>query len=57
MKIKINWLAIIAIIALVFCVAYLITHLIVKRLYVDSLFAAAIVILFPCLVYGITNGT
>ncbi len=56
MKIKINWLAIIAIIALVFCVAYLITHLIVKKLYVDALFAAAIVILFPCLVYCIKNG-
>ena len=56
MKIKINWLLIIALIALVFCVSYLISHLIIKKLYIDAAFVVAIVVLFPLLVYSVRHG-
>lgn len=56
MKIKINWLLIIALFALVFCVSYLISHLIIKQLYLDALFVVAVVVLFPVLIYSIRNG-
>ena len=56
MKIKINWLLIIALIALVFCVSYLVSHLIIKELYIDAVFVVAIVVLFPLLVYSIRRG-
>ena len=56
MKIKINWLLIIALIALVFCVSYLISHLIIKKLYIDAAFVVAIVVLFPLLVYSVRRG-
>jgi len=56
MKRKVNWIAVIAIIALGFCVGYLIAHLIVKKMYIDALFAVAIVVLFPLLFYFIKTG-
>ena len=56
MKIKINWLLIIALIALVFCVSYLISQLIIKKLYIDAAFVVAIVVLFPLLVYCVRHG-
>ena len=56
MKTKINWLLIIALIALVFCVSYLISHLIIKKLYIDAAFVVAIVVLFPLLVYSVRHG-
>jgi len=56
MKRKINWLLIIALIALVFCVSYLVSHLIIKKLYIDAAFVVAIVVLFPLLVYSVRRG-
>ncbi len=49
---KPNYLLIFAVVALCFCVAYLITSLIVKQMYVDAAFASTVVLLFVFMIYS-----
>ena len=53
---KPNYLHVVVKIALCFSAGYLITNLIVKKMYVDATFAAVIVILFGLLTYSMKKG-
>lgn len=56
MKIKINIFTVITLMLLLFCVSYLVTHLIMKGLYIDAAVALACPALLGLLIYCIRKG-
>ena len=53
---KPNYLRIIIVVALCFSIGYLISSLTAKGLYIDALFAVAVVILFALMLYSMKKG-